>query len=186
MVDEGEIKASNHAYNLKVFCLPKTTLLKDTKLKHELLCGDLYVVLELTGKLPYWNEPQEADEFGIKPDRRMIYDGKIVFWEVDRGTEDYYTEKGIQGKIERYIKLSQSDRDKRFHVCFTTITQYDNFGKIKCTAENRAETILNLIYSYARGDQFMVTTHNWAINHIEFAPFMTFSNPMGVSISEAK
>ncbi|CAN5361115.1 hypothetical protein BH10ACI1_BH10ACI1_02710 [soil metagenome] len=177
MAEDGDIKFSTHAYKLKVFCLPITTLLKDLKLKHELLCGDLYVAFELTGFLNFWDEPQDWDEFGLKPDRRMIYDGKIVFWEVDRGTEDYYTDKGIKGKLDRYTKLSRS-RPDRFHVCFTTI---DN----KTNAERRAETILELINSYKRGDQFMITLHKWAVEMPDLASFLTFTSPMGTSIKGA-
>lgn len=178
MIDDGTLANQTYAYNLKLYFLPERTVIKEVKLKHELLCGDLYVAFELTGNLNYWHAIEEPDPFGIKPDRQMIYDGKIVFWEVDRGTEDYYTETGIKGKIERYIALSKSRPDRRFHVCFTTI---DN----KQTAQRRAQTILELIDSYERGNQFMVTLHKWAVEFPDLAPFMTFLNPQGVSISQA-
>lgn len=179
MIDAKEIKCSTHPYGLKVYCLPDTTLLKDAKLKHDLLCSDLYVAYHLTGNLNYWEEPKDYDEFGLKPDRQMIYDGKIVFWEVDRGTEDYVSVKGITGKLDRYTALSKSRPDRRFHVCFTTV---DN----KQSAESRASGILDIIDSYERGDQFMVALHKWAVEMPDLRSFMTYKNPMGISIPEAK
>lgn len=169
----------------KVYRLPDVFSLKELQFKHEFLCSQLYVALELTGNLDWWKVPNDYDEFGLKPDRQMIYGGKIFFWEVDRGTEDYYTEKGIKGKLDRYVALSKSRPDRRFHVCFTTSTQLDKFGKVKRTAERRAATILEIIESYERANQLMVTTHDWAIAHTEYKPFMTYSNPLGVSLLDA-
>ncbi len=176
MVDDGELAIDYYSQSLPtIYRLPTTTGLKELKLKHELLCGNLYVAFELTGKLDWWEAIQDYDSFGLKPDRQMIYEGKIVFWEVDRGTEDYFTDKGIKGKIDRYIALSKSRPERRFHVCFTTV---DN----KQSAETRAGTILELIKSYNRCDQLMVTLHKWAVEMPDLAPYMTLSNPMGVSI----
>ncbi len=185
MVKKGELRNKSYAYNLELYFLPTTTAIKEGKLKHEKLCGDLYVAYELTGNTPYWHAPEDYDAFGLKPDRQMIYNGRIVFWEVDRGTEDYHTEKGIKGKLDRYIALSRSQPDKRFNVCFTTIDQYDLKGKLKRSAEARAEAILNLIATYNRADQFLVTTHKWAVKMPDLACFLSPKNLMGVSLDTA-
>lgn len=182
LVEDREICADYYSPTKpKIYRLPETFVLKELQLKHEYLCSQLYVACELTGKVQWWKVSEEDSDFKIKPDREMIYNGKVIFWEIDRGTEDY---KVIREKIARYVALSQSDRDKRFYVCFTTVTQLDRFGKTKRADTKRADSILNLIDEVKRSNQFMVTPHNWAVKYTEDEPFMTFTSPMGISLDD--
>jgi Replication-relaxation len=179
MARQGELKVITYSpTDPQLYHLPVTGGLKQLKLKHELLCGNLYVAYDLTWRLNWWEAPLDYDSFGLKPDRRMIWDGRLVFWEVDRGTEDYHTERGIKGKLDRYAALAHQNPDRKFKVCFTTT-------QAKQSAEARCQAILDLITSYDRGDQFMVTLHKWAVAMPDLACFMTASNPMGVSLSGA-
>src|SRR5687768_11379285 len=41
----------------QLYHLPARSALKELKLKHELLCGNLYVAYELTGQLDWWEAP---------------------------------------------------------------------------------------------------------------------------------
>jgi hypothetical protein len=153
MAGQGEIKVITYSpTDPQVYHLPTTSGLKELKLKHEILCGNLYVAYELTGRLVWWKAPLDYDSFGLKPDRTMIWDGKLVFWEVDRGTEDYHTERGIKGKLDRYTALARANPGRNFFVCFTTTPA-------KQSAEARCQAILDLITTYGRSDQFMVTLH---------------------------
>jgi hypothetical protein len=180
MVKKGELKLVHFSSTApEIYFLPTTTAIREYRVKHEKLCGDLYVVYELTGCLDYWYAPEDYDSYGLKPDRQMIYLGKLVFWEVDRGTEDYFTAKGIKGKLDKYVQLSKDNHQRRFYVIITTI---DN----KQTALKRCETILELITTYNRADQFMTSTHEWVMNHPDKSPFLTPNNLMGVSIPAAK
>jgi hypothetical protein len=105
----------------------------------------------------------------------MILNGTMVFWEVDRGTEDYISAKGISGKIDKYIQLSQIHPTNRFHVVFTTIDG-------KQSAKARGQALLSLFEQYRRGDQFMVTLHRWAVEEPLGQVFLTPKTPLGLSL----
>ena len=157
------------------YCLPKIRALSRFNHLHERLCADLYVAFDITGKLQYWEKPEDYDEYvelGLKPDRAMILDGVLCFWEVDRGGEPY---KVIQAKVEKYIQLSRLHPDKRFHVIFTTIDD-------KQTAKSRCAAILDLLAEYKRGDQFLTTPHKWAVEEPLNPVFLSPLNPMAISL----
>jgi hypothetical protein len=173
MVKSKLIKYSEHEYNLRLYCLPTTKLLKGN-LAHELLCGDLYVAFQPD----YWKCPSETDAYGLKPDRIMIHFGKLVFWEVDRNTEDYT--KIIREKLEKYVKLSAENPTKRFHVIFTTVDTK------RQKAESRCAGLLNMFVAYKCGNQFLTTKHEWACKFPDGAAFLSPLSPMGCAIAEAK
>lgn len=173
MVKAKQIKFSEHAYNERVYCFPKTKLLSDQGLEHEKLCGDLYTAFHPD----YWKCPAEADDFGIKPDRIMIHFGKLVFWEADRNTEGYLTR--IREKLEKYVQLSESNPEKRFHVIFTTVDY-------RQSAESRCKGLLEMFQTFKRGDQFLTTKHEWACKFPDGAAFLSPISLMGVAIKDAK
>lgn len=172
MADKKLIKYSEHEYNLRRYCLPKTKLIKGN-LEHEKLCGDLYVAF----RPDYWKVPAEADHNRLKPDRIMIHFGKLIYWEVDRNTEDYITV--IKEKIEKYIQLGKENAGKRFHVIFTTTDTK------KQTAISRCQGLLNLFYLYKRGNQFMTTANEWACKYPDGVAFVSPLSPKGVTIEDA-
>jgi Replication-relaxation len=97
--------------------LPKTKALNLHNWQHEKICGDLYVSLETTGLLQRWTyEPHpEYLELGLKPDRVCIFNEKIVFIEVDTGTEVL---RVLQDKAFKYKQLASRHRDRKFYVLF--------------------------------------------------------------------
>ncbi len=179
MVEDKLIKKKYYSPTTpELYFLSETKALDEYKLKHEKLCADLYVAYELSGKMEYWECPTDYEEnitLGLKPDRQFKLNGKICFLEADRGTEDYYTPKGIQGKLDKYIQLSQMKPDKRFYVIFTTIDA-------KQTAKARSQALLDLFSDYRRGDMFMTTLHRWAVNEPLEAVYLSGLNPMGIAI----
>ena len=164
--------------------LPETRALSKNHTPHEDLVEQLYTALELTGALGTWKVPTEPDEYRLKPDAICVYQGKIIFWEVDRGTEDYLTPKGIKGKLDRYLQMSKANPELRLYTGFTTVSQFDRFGKLKRTDIARAKGILELINTYGRADQFFVSTHNYTIRHADQRAFSTYLNPMGIAIAD--
>lgn len=163
------------------FFLPRTKAVSLHSKLHERLCGDLYVAYATLGKEVSWERPTDYDEnlsLGILPDRRMIADGTIIFWEVDRGTEDYISDKGITGKIEKYLKLLETNKSKAFSVVFTTIDA-------KQSAKTRAARFLELFEHYPCPDQFLVTLHRWAVEEPLAPVFMSVQNPEGIAILPA-
>jgi Replication-relaxation len=129
------------------FHLPNVVGLREQNWKHEKLCGDLYAAYQTTWSLQRWDSlpDEEMLSLGLIPDRSSIIDGRIAFWEVDRGTE---TRARLRTKVELYIKLSQLHRDQRFHVVFVTETS------------GRAESVLfDVLEDFRRGNQFVVGLH---------------------------
>lgn len=188
MTLDKQIRSESYHYGLQLFSLPDKRRLTEYEIKHQRLGGDLYVAYTLAGAR-FWQMPDETtseyDEIGLIPDRQFIYDTKIVFFEVDRGGEDYNTPKGIKGKVEKYIRLSQLHPDHRFHVCFTTVDEIYPTGKIKRTAEARAKGILRVFEDYHRADMLMVTLHKFAVAMPEEAIWTTDNHPLGVSLTTA-
>lgn len=172
MVKKKLIKYSEHEYNLRLYCLPKTKLLKGN-LKHELLCGDIYVAYQPD----FWKVPAEPDN-GLKPDRIMVHFGKLIYWEVDRNTEGYT--RIIREKLDKYVQLSVENPQRRFHVIFTTI------DTDRQSAKSRCEGLLNIFSTFKRGDQFLTTTHEWACNYPDKAPFLSPIHLMGVAIADTR
>jgi hypothetical protein len=162
----------------ELYFLPGTKALDEYKIKHEKLCADLYVAYELSGQIENWECPTDYEEnisLGLKPDRRFTINGKVCFLEVDRGTEDYHTPKGIRGKLDKYIQLSRRYPSKRFHVIFTTIDA-------KQTAKTRSAALLEMFAESKRGDMFLTTLHRWAVNEPLEPIYMSGENPMGIAL----
>jgi len=185
MVTDGNIAVDYFSPTMpEYYRLLETRALSKNHTPHEDLVEQLYTALELTGALGTYQVPIEPNEYGLKPDALCVYQGKVIFWEVDRGTEDYDTPKGIRGKLDRYLKMSKDNPKIRMYAGFTTVPQYDRFGKLKRSDITRAKGILKCINKYERADQFFVSTHAYTIRHAAEPAFSTYLNPMGIAIKD--
>ena len=130
-----------------LFMLPSTHRLKSTdKALHETGGADLFVAFG-----PYINgwshEPQVGSD---RADRAMIFEGKLIYFEVDRNT---HGPKALEEKIDKYIRYADRTRE-RFYVVFSVLLDDDK--KLK----NRADFLAGLLASKRRGNQFLVANHN--------------------------
>src|SRR5689334_19155111 len=88
------------------FFLPFTKAPTIFSHSHERSCADIYVSYAMTAQLQSWSVPEVMEDYeeyvqvGLRPDRISVIDGKIVFWEIDRGTENY---EDVSDKIPKYI-----------------------------------------------------------------------------------
>lgn len=143
MAADGQIRVTKIHQNAPLFFhLSETKAPTLQGFQHELAAANLYVAYETTGKLEQWyTEPHEEYlSIGLKPDRASVIDGRIVFWEVDRGTEILAV---IREKVERYIRLSQLHPERRFYVVFSA-------------PKGRAKSILlDVLTDFRRGNQFL-------------------------------
>ena len=132
------------------FHVPQVIGLRNTNHEHERACADLYVTYTLTWNVRFWESVphEEYLELGLKPDRVSNIDGRIIFWEVDKGTE---TLAVIRKKVERYIDLSKLHPDRRFHVIFTA------------TKARAKSILLDVLPDFKRGNQFLVAEHQSVI-----------------------
>lgn len=146
------------------FHLPHIKGLRNTNHEHQRACADLYVTYSLTGNLRFWEHVphEEYLELGLKPDRVSHIEGRIIFWEVDKGTE---TLNVIRKKVERYIDLARCHPDKRFYVVFTA-------------TRGRAKSILvDVLPDFRRGNQFLVAEHKSVIERPYDAVFVSPLDP---------
>lgn len=135
MVEDGQIRVTKiHQNTPQFFHLPETKAPTLQGFQHELAAANIYVAYETTGKIEQWHwEPHE--EY-----LSSSIDGKIIFWEVDRGTEVLAV---IREKVERYIQFSKLHPERRFHVAFAA-------------SKGRAKSILlDVLMNYRRGNQFL-------------------------------
>lgn len=84
------------------------------KYDHEKLCADIFVLLYSTGNLYSWGQKKLS---GIIPDRYFEYGDRLVYLELERGTQD---QKRIIGKLQAYKKWFRETGEK-FHVWFVVI-----------------------------------------------------------------
>lgn len=153
---EGRKEIKRQSYDLTVpdfFMLPSTNRLKGfDRYKHEQAGGDLFVTFK-----PFFSgwsfEPAIGKDRG---DRGMIYQDKIIYFEVDRCTEGFPV---IEEKVENYIRYAR-ETGERFHVVFSLLED-------QATVMNRAKKMLDLFEDKKRGNQFLVANH---INLLE-VPF---------------
>jgi hypothetical protein len=147
------------------FFLPSTKAPTQFSHPHERSCADIYVSYQVSGSLQRWGLPEAFEDYqeyvkvGLLPDRISKVVGKIVFWEIDEGSENYDT---VSDKIPRYIQLSKRHPEHRFHVVFTTKDCYRfKNGKqvLRQSAGARAKRILLDLMEFKCGNQFMVGLH---------------------------
>jgi hypothetical protein len=122
---------------------------KDTRKELELsgyehfkAMGDIFIGLVSSGKLEAFGIKKPKEKNVIEDLRFRVSGVEETFYvEEDRGTMG--AEK-IESKVERYVKLGG-----RFHVIFCV------------PDENRAENLLTILAKYRRGNQFLVTLHEY-------------------------
>jgi len=134
--------------------------LRNTNHEHERACADLYVTYCLSWNLNFWETVphEEYLELGLKPDRASKIEDRIIFWEVDKGTE---TLAVIRKKVERYIALSNQHPGRKFYVIFTA-------------SKGRAQSILlDVLPEFRRGNQFLVGVHESVVQNPYDAVFKT-------------
>jgi hypothetical protein len=163
MVDDKLIRVHKVGQNDPLyFFLPTTKAPTVFSHAHERACADVYTAYETAGKLPVWNVPENFEDYesyvtaGVRPDRISIIDGKIVFWEIDKGTESY---QGVSDKVNHYLNLWKQQGYKTFHVVFATkdYFRYRNGSKIlRQSAKTRARGILLDLIPFKRSNQFIV------------------------------
>jgi hypothetical protein len=171
MVKDKEIQFDDYEGRPRLFRLPTTIYLKETKLKHEMLCSQLYVLLETTGKQTVWQVPKGKAE--LIADRQSVYNDNVILWEIDRSTEDY---PDIRSKVRRYLDLAKrladtadDPKEAWFYVCFTTIDQYDKFGNLKWSAAKRVQGIFTIFHEEGMMKQCLVSTNDVAMQSLLFA-----------------
>ena len=146
------------------FHTPQVIGLRNTTHEHERACADVYVTYHLSWTVRFW-ETVPADEYlqlGLKPDRASTIEGRIIFWEVDKGTE---TLSVIRKKVERYIQLSQLHPNQKFYVIFTA-------------SKDRARSILlDVLPPFKRGNQFLVAEHKSVVERPMEAVFVSPLDP---------
>lgn len=123
MEKDGLVKKTKLIQNAPIFySLPKIKALNLHNFRHEYFCADIYVAYETTGLLEDWGKPEHYPDYneyvklGVKPDRLSVINGKIIFWEIDRGTEIL---KKIRIKAEKYLALSKRHPEHKFFVIFS-------------------------------------------------------------------
>jgi hypothetical protein len=128
--------------------------------QHEIDRGDIYVALHKTGKLTSyrWNWHIEeyrgfAKNHKLQPDGRFELEGteKIIFLEVDRGTEFWSNE--LDAKIEKYAGLQSSMPQNSFVVLFTIQT------KPGMSIQERAQKFNQRFRELGRGHCFTIAPH---------------------------
>jgi hypothetical protein len=144
------------------FFLPTTKAPTVFSHAHERACADVYIAYETTGRLAVWNVPENFEDYesyvtaGVRPDRISVIGGKVIFWEIDKGTESY---QGVSDKINHYLNLWKQQGHRTFHVVFATkdYFRYRNRGKVlRQSAKTRARGILLDLIPFERANQFIV------------------------------
>jgi hypothetical protein len=118
MVRDGLLEmARPHQNAPQFYYLPATKAPSLQSYQHGKAEGDLYVAIETLGGVDWF--PEAHDEyigFGFQPDKVCRVKGKIIFWEVDLGTEDL---SRIEGKVSCYLKLAAAHPNRLLAVVFT-------------------------------------------------------------------
>lgn len=163
MQAEGEVKVRKYDHNdgIKVadhFMLPEIIPAKFSKYHHELTGADLFT---LYGHLGAWR--YEPSIIGGRADRGIKIDNYVVYFEVDMCSMDLIphpkakgklNKDSIKDKIERYIKMGYENQ-RRFSVVFVVNEKYGDNTRII----ERGRKIRELIATYRRGNQLLVTPH---------------------------
>lgn len=118
MVSDGVLEMSRPHQNAPQFYyLPTTKAPGLQNFKHGRNEGDLYVALETFGGVEWFPEAHEEYlQAGFQPDKVCRVRDKIIFWEVDRGTEDL---SRIEAKINPYLTLAAAHPDHLIRIVFT-------------------------------------------------------------------
>ena len=157
--------------------------------QHELDCADLFVAYRqfhpkyLTRWDWHWDKDEET-AYGVYKkgstlyDRRMYFNGRWFFWEVDRGTEPM---EKLAEKVDKYIEFSNRNPNILFHVLFTL--QYKRHGLDIAPGEelaeiaNRGNALLEIFEDRRRGHQFLVAHHSEVLSEPLGPVFVSPADP---------
>lgn len=125
--------------------------------QHEIDVGDLFVAYypHVTHWDTQWGKQEketlDIPRYRVHYDARMVLNGKVYLWEVDRGSEQ--VDEQLEPKVDKYINLSNSLGHGAFQVLFT-LQKYRrmNLG-------NRTGLVAALLQEKKRANQFLFAVH---------------------------
>jgi hypothetical protein len=125
--------------------------------RHEIDVADLFVSYyhHVTHWDTEWGEMEretlKIPHYRVNYDARMVLNGRVYLWEVDRGSEDL---EALTNKVKKYVAFADSLAGEAFQVVFT-LQKYRrmHFG-------NRADAVIDLLASQKRRNMFMVAKHS--------------------------
>jgi hypothetical protein len=156
------------------FMLPATRAVNKSY-AHEVAAADLFV--RYYGAFEAWRYEPKAGS--VQADRKMKYEGKHIYFEVDRchQSASVIREK-IEGYIRYYYELERQYGERaRFHVIFDIA----NSDPHKVSA--RIKEIGKVLDEYNRGNQFALSSHTMLTespieDEIIYSPHGAFSLKM--------
>ena len=127
--------------------------------QHEIDVSDTFVALypHVTHWDSEWGsterEALNIPKYRVNYDARMVLNGKLYLWEIDRGSEDF---EALEAKVKKYVAFSDSlgAETSPFQVIFT-LQKYR-----RMSLGNRADALLDLLASKKRRNQFLVAKHS--------------------------
>ncbi len=119
--------------------------------EHLTSCADLFT--SLFPLLEGWEWELQGK---FRPDRIAYIKGNKIYFEIDRGTEDYGR---IEEKLQRYIDYYRETRETYF-VVFTVQDYLDPFGKMRTSAKERGRRIIDCFDAKNLPGNFMVGMHD--------------------------
>jgi len=145
-----------------VFCLPDVAETMNVNNRaHEMDCADIFVSLIETfdykfDRFTRWDwrwTPEELIDIPVKNkiyyDRRAVIDGRVVFFENDKGTKD---KEAVRAQVQRYKDLASAIPNEPFTVVFLA----------QAYRSTSAEARANMLYKLCdeirlpRGSKFFV------------------------------
>lgn len=143
---------------------------------HELDVADLFVACY--PHVTHWDSEWGATErealniphYRVNYDARMVLNGRLYLWEVDRGSEDF---EQLEAKVKKYVAFSDSlgAEAAPFQVIFT-LQKYR-----RMSLNNRAHRLLELLASKKRRNQFLVAKHREVLTDPLGAVYVSPTDP---------
>jgi hypothetical protein len=125
--------------------------------RHELDVADLFVAYypHVTHWDTEWGalekESLDIPRYRVHYDARMVLNGRVYLWEVDRGSMDF---DALQAKIDKYLTFADSLSAEAFQVVFT-LQKYR-----RLSLGNRADKLLGMLAAKKRRNMFLVAKHS--------------------------
>lgn len=166
----------DHNNQPKVWMLPGVDYPENFYIRrHELDVADLFIAYNrhVTHWDTEWGELERTKlnipRYRVNYDARMVLNGRVYLWEVDRGSEDF---EQLSAKIGKYIQFSESLPPESFQVVFT-MQKYRRLH-----LGNRADKLLKFIADKKRRNQFVVALHSQVLADPLGAVFVSPLEPM--------